>query len=144
MRGRVAGQEAEKDWGGEQSELFSAHVHLGGRRVTGAFVLKGPADFRPMRLKHLGANADQIVRLSHEPAELLVVQHSHEIGTDVRETLRAFANGLGPVRRRYCLIDGLDSLHILVAYDKLEQAKRLSEQERASRRAKRSKDDEPV
>jgi hypothetical protein len=129
----LLGQEAEKDWGGEQSDLYSAHLHLGGRRVTGAFVLKGPSSFRPMRLKHLGANADQIVRLSHEPADLLVVQHSHEIGTDVRTTLRAFANGLGAVRRRYCLIDGLDSLRILTAYDKLEQAERLSVQERRRR-----------
>lgn len=135
----ILGQQAQKDWGGEQSDLYSAHLHLNGRPVTGAFLLKGPAKFQTMRLNHLGANNDQIVRLSNEPANLLVVQHSHEIGTDVRTTLRAFANGLGAVRRRYCLIDGADSLRILIAYGKLDHAKALSAAERESRDSKRRK-----
>ena len=133
----ILGQEAEKDWGGEHSDLYSTHLHLNGRRVTGAFLLKGPANFSRMRLNHLGANNDQIVRLANEPAELLVVQHSHEIGTDVRSTLRAFANGLGAVRRRYCLIDGSDSLRILKAYGKYDEAVAASETERAERAARR-------
>lgn len=133
----ILGQEAPKDWAGEQSDLYSAHLHLNGRHVTGAFLLKGPASFRPMRLNHLGANNDQIVRLSNEPADLLVVQHSHEIGTDVRTTLRAFANGLGTVRRRYCLIDGADTLRVLTAYNKLDRAVELSATERAERAKKR-------
>lgn len=133
----ILGQEAQKDWGGEQSDLYSAHLHLNGKRVTGAFLLKGPASFRPMRLNHLGANNDQVVRLSNEPADLLIVQHSHEIGTDVRATLRAFANGLGTVRRRYCLIDGADTLRILTAYDKLGRAVELSTTQRAERAKKR-------
>jgi hypothetical protein len=135
----LLGQEAEKDWGGEQSDLYSAHLHLNGQRVTGAFLLKGPASFRPMRLNHLGANNDQIVRLAHEPADLLVVQHSHEIGTDVRATLRAFANGLGTLKRRYCLIDGADSLRLLKAYDKLTNAQALSVTEKAARARSRKK-----
>ena len=122
----ILGQEAEKDWGGEQSDLYSAHLHLNGRRTTGAFLLKGPANFRPMQLNHLGKNNDQIVRLAHEPAELLVVQHAHEIRPPVRETLRAFATSLGTVRQRYCLIDGADSLRILQAYGKLDHAVALS------------------
>ncbi len=64
-----------------------------------------------------------------------MVQHCHEIGTDVRATLRAFANALGPVRRRYCLIDGSDSLRLLTAYGKLEEALELSAKKRAQRRA---------
>jgi hypothetical protein len=49
----------------------SAHVHLGERRTTAAFLLKGPAGgkkFAPMRLNHLGRNNDQIYRLAQESA----------------------------------------------------------------------------
>lgn len=115
-----------KDWGGEQSDLFTSHIVLRGRRTSGAFLLKGPAKFSPMTVKHLGKNGDQIYRLAQEPAELLVVQHSHEITPAVRAMLRAFAIGPGRLRQRYCLIDGRDSLRILQAYDKLDRALELS------------------
>jgi hypothetical protein len=121
----LLGDNAEKDWGGEQCDYYSAHVHLKGRRVTAAFVLKGPADFRPMGLNHLGKNNDQIVRLSHSPADVLFVQHAHDITAPVRETLRAFA--VQPSRpRRYCLIDGRDSLRLLDAYGSYDRALAIS------------------
>jgi hypothetical protein len=112
---QILGGAAPKDWGGEASDFFSAHLHLAGRRVSGAFLLKGPARFSPMRLNMLGRHNDQIVRLCNEPAEVLFVQHCHEISPPVRATLRAFA--VQPSRpRRYCLIDGRDSLWLLQAY----------------------------
>jgi hypothetical protein len=121
----ILGAEVRRDWGGEQSDLYSSHLHLNGRRTTAAMLLKGPADFREMTPNHLGKNNDQIYRLANEPAELLVVQHCHEIGQAVRATLRAFA--MQPGRpRHYCLIDGRDSLRILDAYGKLERALELS------------------
>ena len=117
----ILGDSAPKDWGGETSDYFSSHLHLQGRRVSGAFVLKGPAKFAPMKLSHLGKNNDQILRLSREPGDVLFVQHCHDIGTDVRETLRAFA--VQPSRpRRYCLIDGRDSLRLLRAFGMYERA----------------------
>jgi hypothetical protein len=107
--GELLGDSMPKDWGGESSDFYTSHLHLRGRRVTGAFLLKGPAKFEPMNLKHLGKNNDQIVRLADEPADILFVQHSHDILPVVRKTLRAFA--VQPSRpRRYCLIDGRDSL----------------------------------
>jgi hypothetical protein len=117
---------APTDWGGEQSDLYTAGLSLGGKRTSAAFLLKGPARFEPMRLNNLGKNNDQIVRLSKEPASLLVVQHCHDIGQAVRDTLRAFAIQPGPMRRRYCLIDGKDSYKILKAYGKLDRAIELS------------------
>jgi hypothetical protein len=87
----ILADSSKKDWGGEVSDHFSAHVHLGGKRTTAAFLLKGPARFPSMTLTHLGKNNDQIVRLSKEPAQLLVVQHCHDIDSAVRATLRAFA-----------------------------------------------------
>lgn len=111
----ILGDAATGDWGGEGSDFFSAHLHLRGRPTTAAFVFKGPAKFRPMTLKHLGTNGDQLYRLSQEPAQLLVVQHCHDIRPAVRGTLRAFAVQPGNARR-YMLIDGRDSLRLLRAY----------------------------
>jgi hypothetical protein len=54
-----------------------------------------------------------------------VVQHCHEIQEPVRASLRAFAVQPGAVRR-YCVIDGKDSLRLLIAYDKLDRARELS------------------
>jgi hypothetical protein len=121
----LLGDTVEADWGGEGSDFFSSHIHLQGRRHTAAFLLKGPARFAPMGLNHLGKNNDQIVRLANEPAQVLVVQHSHDILQPVRATLRAFA--VQPSRpRRYCLIDGRDSLRLLQAYGLYERALELS------------------
>jgi hypothetical protein len=118
---KILNDQISADWGGEQSDHFTAHLHLDGRRVTGAFLLKGPARFAPMGLNHLGKNNDQIVRLSHEPADVLFVQHSHDVTPPVRATLRAFA--VQPGRsRRYCIIDGRDSLRLLTAYGLLAKA----------------------
>lgn len=118
---KILGDRVMKDWGGEQSDHYTAHIHLNGRRTTGAFLLKGPAKFAPMRLNHLGKNNDQIYRLAQEPAEVLFVQHSHDITPAVRATLRAFAVQPGHARR-YCLIDGRDSLWLLNAYGLLGEA----------------------
>jgi hypothetical protein len=124
----ILGDHTQNDWGGEASDYFTSHLHLKGNRVTGAFLLKGPHNFKPMGLNHLGKNNDQIVRLSHEPAGVLIVQHCHDILPPVRETLRAFA--VQPSNpRRYCLIDGRDSLRLLYAYDMYKKALEITESE---------------
>jgi hypothetical protein len=125
----IVGGDAPTDWGGEISDFYTAHLRLAGKRVSGAFLLKGPARFAPMRLNNLGKNNDQIVRLSSEPADVLFVQHCHEITPPVRSTLRAFA--VQPSRpRRYCLIDGRDSLWLLQAFGLFERAAALSQSRR--------------
>ena len=121
----LLGDRAGKDWGGETSDYYSAHLRIGGRRVTAAFLFKGPARFEPMDLAHLGKKNDQIVRLADEPADVLIVQHCHDILPVVRKTLRAFA--VQPSRpRRYCCIDGRDTLRLLNAYNLYEKALALS------------------
>lgn len=118
----ILGDQAKADWGGERSDHFSSHLHVQGRRMTAAFVFKGPgAGFAEMEPRHLGKNGDQIFRLASEPAELLIVQHCHNIGPAVRATLRAFA--VQPSRaRRYCIIDGRDSFRLLSAYGLVQRA----------------------
>lgn len=117
---RLLRDSAPNDWGGETSDFVTSHLHLSGSRVSAAFLLKGPAKFSPMTLSHLGKNSDQIVRLAHEPVDVLVVQHCHEILSPVVETLKVFATQ--PSRpRRYCLIDGRETLRILRVYGLLAE-----------------------
>jgi len=105
------------DWGGELSDLFTPNVTIRGVNHSTAFLFKGPAKFHPMTLADLGKNGDQINRLSAEPADILVVQHCHEITPPVRGMLRAFAQQIGNLRT-YCLIDGYHTLQLLEAYSK--------------------------
>lgn len=114
----ILGDLTKKDWGGEQNDHYSSSLTLGESRTTGAFLLKGPAKFEEMQPRHLGKNADQIYRLAACPANLLIVQHCHDIGESVRATLRAFA--VTPHDPRYyCLLDGKDTYRLLKAYGKI-------------------------
>lgn len=106
------------DWGGEENDHFSANVMIAGRVQTAAFLLKGPTNFREMTPAMCGKNGDQIYRLSNSGADISVVQHSHLIGSAVRETVRAFI--VQPGRsRKFCIIDGQATYRLLKAYDLL-------------------------
>lgn len=107
-----------KDWGGETSDLFTNHIHINGKRMNAAFVLKGPSKFHEMSIKDLGANGNQIVRLFDEPAEVYFVQHCHYIKQEIYKTMEAFSAQFHRIRR-YCVIDGIDTLRILKAYNKI-------------------------
>jgi hypothetical protein len=112
---KLLGEPTKKDWGGETNDHFSSNVHVGGRRRTAAFLLKGPTDFREMTMDMCGARADQIFRLTRSGADISVVQHAHLIGEAVRGMLRALT--VQPGRpRKYCLIDGQATFRILRAY----------------------------
>lgn len=63
----------------------------------------------------LGKKGDQIDRLFSEPADLLVLQHCHEITSPVRGAMRAYAQQMGKPRL-FCLIDGYDTIRLLRAY----------------------------
>ena len=105
------------DWGGEESDVFSANLTVEGRRRTGAFLLKGPARFHPMKPTDLGKNGDQLYRLFNIPADLYVVQHCHAIGAAVRKQAEAFALArtfLSPCR--IVFMDGLTTARLLRAH----------------------------
>ncbi|OCJ05387.1 hypothetical protein A6U86_29455 [Rhizobium sp. AC27/96] len=106
-----------KDWGGERSDLFTTRLVIDGQRISAAFAFKGPAQFKPMTMKELGKNGDQIDRLFSEPADILLLQHCHEITGPVRGAMRAYAQQMGNPRI-FCLIDGYDTIRILQAYGK--------------------------
>lgn len=129
--GKILRESTSKDWGGETSDFVTSHLHIDGQRVRAAFLLKGPTKFSPMTVKHLGKNGDQIFRLAKESADVLIVQHCHTIPAAIVETLKAFATQ--PANpRRYCIIDGRDSLRLLEAYDLKEWA--LSESKKDGNR----------
>lgn len=113
---RILGEKANRDWGGETSDHFTSNLHLDRRRLNAAFLLKGPARYRPMTVAHLGKNGDQILRLAQEPADVLIVQHCHDITPAVRTLLRALV--VQPGRpRRFCCVDGRESLRLLTAFN---------------------------
>lgn len=119
----LLGDLTKKDWGGETSDHFTTSLSIEGRRRSAAFLFKGPGGgFREMTLDLCGKRADQIVRLATEPADILVVQHCHNIASAVRMTLHAFVQPgwrEGGIARKYCLIDGKSTFQILKAYDLL-------------------------
>jgi hypothetical protein len=105
------------DWGGEESDVLSANLLIDGSRYTGAFLLKGPARFHPMRPTDLGKNGDQLYRLFNIPAQVYVVQHCHSIGAAVRKQAEAFALSRSFVAPcRLVFIDGLTTARLLRAH----------------------------
>ncbi|MDE8649036.1 hypothetical protein PXH69_29095 [Rhodococcus qingshengii] len=104
-----------KDWGGEQFDLWTDKMTIDGENQVAAIQFKGPAKFSRMTIKTLGANGDQIDRLAQTDADLLVVQHCHEITAPVSNMLRAVVSQPGR-QRRYMIIDGYKTLAILRHY----------------------------
>lgn len=106
------------DWGGEKSDIFSTNLRYKGKAYSAAFLLKGPADFSEMKPKHLGKNGDQIDRLFSEPCQFAILQHSHRINSSVISTMRAYASRIHDLRY-FSVLDGIDTLRLLIAYEKL-------------------------
>ncbi len=103
---------SKSDWGGEENDHYSGNVTVYGRRLTAAFLLKGPAKFREMTPAMCGKNGDQIYRLTNCGADISVLQHAHIIGPAVRETLRSFV--VTPGRpRKFCVLDGQSTYRLL-------------------------------
>lgn len=121
VKAKIASLLAEpikKDWGGERNDLFAGNVSVHGRRRNAAFLLKGRTNFREMTLDICGKRADQILRLVQSEADISVVQHSHQIGEAVRETLRALV--VRPGRPpKFCVMDGQTTYRLIKAYDLL-------------------------
>ncbi|MFI1378424.1 hypothetical protein [Embleya sp. NPDC020886] len=107
-----------KDWGGERSDLYTSRVFVRRRQVSAAWLFKGPGYPRAMDVRALGKNGDQIDRLFTEPAELLVLQHCHEIKPNVVGMMDAYAHDARRPRS-YMIIDGADTGRILRSLDLL-------------------------
>ena len=112
----------KKDWGGEQNDLYTANLIVGGARRESAFLLKGHGLKKAvMEIRDCGANGDQLLRLCASPALLFVVQF---VGT-VSEAVIADLDGkVRQIRSQgkeacYCIMDGQDTARVLKAYGEL-------------------------
>lgn len=107
-----------KDWGGEKSDLCTSRLIVGGKPTTAAFIFKGPAVSGEMHPAHMGKRGDQLVRAFEEPVDLIVIQHCNKIASSVVRIAEALAFDFRRPRR-YCILDGGDTVQILKAYGKL-------------------------
>jgi hypothetical protein len=107
-----------KDWGGERSDLYTSRLLVRGQQISSAWLLKGPSVPRPMTIAALGRRGDQIDRLFSEPADLLVLQHCHEIKPAVVNMMETYAFDVRRPRR-FMILDGADTARILNGYGML-------------------------
>jgi hypothetical protein len=109
-----------KDWGGENSDLFSTHLRIAGTREAAAFAFKGPGERGKLVPGRMGKNGDQIQRMFQQDATVFFVQHWREIDSSVLTEMRAHAvaksiqNGGQTIR--YGIISGQDSERLRQAY----------------------------
>lgn len=108
----------ERDWGGERSDLNIDNLLVHGVQTSSAWLLKGRSVQRTMQIADLGANGDQVERLTTTGAELLVVQHNQLISAPVKNLLAAFAFDMRNPRQ-YMLIDGNITAMIFRDYQKI-------------------------
>jgi hypothetical protein len=112
IAGLIGESYVPKDWGGERSDLYTPRVFARGRQISSAWLFKGPGFPRAMTIAALGKNGDQIDRLFTESAELLVLQHCHEITPAVAGMMDAYAHDVRRLRS-FMILDGADTGRIL-------------------------------
>jgi len=118
----IVGEAGEfKDWGGEDSDLYSSRLRVGGRRRTAAFAFKGPGEKGKLVPGKMGKNGDQAQRMFRQEADIFLVQHWREIDPSVLELLRGLAVAKSLATGKtiwFGVIDGQDSQRLLIAYPK--------------------------
>lgn len=108
-----------KDWGGENSDLYSSRLILKGARLTAAFAFKGPGLAGKLVPGKMGKNGDQAQRMFTQDADIFFAQHWREIDASVLETMRVYAvaKSISTGRKVYYgVIDGQDSERLRRAY----------------------------
>lgn len=110
-----------RDWGGEQSDIYTSRLVYKKRRYAAAFALKGPGLKTRLTPGKMGKNGDQAQRLFNQAADFFVVQHWREIDPSVVALVRslATAKALGGAKVFFTIIDGQDSMRLYSAYSNL-------------------------
>jgi hypothetical protein len=101
-----------KDWGGEQSDLYTTRVVMREKRRGAAFAFKGPALKGKLVPGRMGKNGDQAQRLFREDADVFLVQHCREIASSVLDLMKQLAIVQSIATGNeilYGVIDGADS-----------------------------------
>jgi hypothetical protein len=110
-----------KDWGGENSDLYSTRVIVAGKRRRAAFAFKGPGYKGKLVPGKMGKNGDQLQRMFRQAADVFFVQHWREISDSVPELMQKLAREKSVSTGRpvwYGIIDGQDSQRLRKAYPK--------------------------
>jgi hypothetical protein len=108
-----------KDWGGEDSDLYSGRLRINGKRHVAAFAFKGPGERGALVPGRMGKNGDQLTRMFRHDADVFLVQHWREIKPSVPELMRglAVAKSVSSGKLiRYGVIDGVDTERLRKAY----------------------------
>jgi hypothetical protein len=112
----------QPDQGEEWRDIFTSHVKVGGDRLAAAFLLKGVTTKGRLTTKKCGRNGEQIGKLVEVPASLYFIQHLDQIENrvirDLKDKIQSMNNGGDNCRM--CIIDGMDSARIFVAYGKIQ------------------------
>lgn len=107
----------QQDWGGELNDLCTDVVKVDGRRVTTAFMLKGPSVSGSLQISDGGKRGDQFQRLFESPADLFVVQYNGKIEDRTKTHIDTLARDRNALL--YCIINGTDTLRLLTAYGQI-------------------------
>ena len=110
-----------KDWAGEKSDLQTNSLTIDGQPYSAAFIFKGPSLPREMHPADMGKRGDQLVRIFDEPVELVVIQHCSKIANSVVRIAELLAMNVRRPRR-YCIMDGADTVRLLRAYRKFKRS----------------------
>ncbi len=129
---KILGEEGTfQDWGGESDDLFSTRMFVGGQRKAVAFGLKGKGTKGALYPKKMGKRGDQIQRLFGAPADCFLVQYWGQIDESVNEQMRdlAMLKSVQECKRIYYgVIDGRDTMRILLAYSDAFSLKESTQQ----------------
>jgi hypothetical protein len=107
------------DWGGEKSDLFTTKIRIYSKRVPCAFAFKGKGKKGVLKIKDLGKNGDQLLRLFQTEAEAFFVQYWNQIDPAVYELTQQLAIAKSAMTGRqiyFGIIDGDDSQRLVAAY----------------------------
>jgi len=120
--GEILGEPLRRpDEGDAATDIFASTVTTGGDRARTALLLKGATTTGKLTLKKCGKHGEQIARLVAVPAELYMLQHLDQIESGVIRELKTKIQSLNGEGKqcRICLVDGMDTARILVAYGKI-------------------------
>jgi len=121
--GEILGEPLRRPDGDAATDIFTSTVTTGGDRARTALLLKGATTTGKLTLKKCGKDAAQIARLVAVPAELYILQHLDQIDSRVIRELKTKIQSLNGEGKqcRICVVDGMDTARIFLAYGKLSQ-----------------------
>jgi len=112
---------ALKDWGGENLDLFSTLLVIGGRRKAVGIALKGPGKTGPLTPGKMGKNGDQIDRLLSQSIDVAIVQYEGPVAPSIFSLLEKLSREKARSETKniyFCVIDLSDSYRLRLAYTK--------------------------